>query len=237
MSSRPNGRCDTARLVAVLALLLMATAVWAQDAPLDRLVGPDHLGAPIVWAPDAIGTGLWARRVAQGARVAVVFEAAPPRPSSGLPTAVDLTGLTVRAALDRVVESDPRYAWHQIGDAVVVRPIGAWEDAEHPLQAAAGAEQADDQPLAEAIRQVLRGAPLPPEMAALTARVDRGARVVRTATPGTALARLSALAALGEVFVQVWDPRATTGPIADVASWDGHSYPIHAGQPQQETAP
>jgi hypothetical protein len=47
------------------------------------------------------------------------------------------------------------------------------------------------------------------------------------------LARLSALAATGQLFVQVWDPRLTVGAIADVAAWDGHSYPIQ----QQETAP
>jgi hypothetical protein len=214
----------------VLALLLGTAGATAQEALLDRPVGADHLGPPVVWAPEAIGHGLWARRIAQGARVPVIFEAAPLMPFTGLPTRVDLTGLTVRQALDALVATDPRYAWRQFGRTVVIRPAAAWDDASHPLHRRAGIETDDNQPLAEAVRQVVEGEVIPAEMAALAASIDRGKRVARAADiRQTALVRLSGLAAEGELFLQVRDPRVSQGPFIDVATWNGHSYPIEVG--------
>ena len=45
-------------------------------------------------------------------------------PSGGVANLVriDLTGFTVREALDRLVAEEPRHAWHVLEGAVVVRP-------------------------------------------------------------------------------------------------------------------
>jgi hypothetical protein len=216
-------------LMVSCALMMGPPGAQAQDGPLDRAIGTDHLGVPVVWAPEAIGNGLWARRIAQGARVPVVFEVAPPTPASGLPERVDLSGLTVRAALDALVARDPRYAWQQVGNTIVVRPTAAWADESHPLHRLAGEEAAGEKPLAEAVRQVVGGDASSADMTPLTASVDRGKRVTPTQrSRPTQLARLAELAAEGELFVTVRDPRITPGPHLDVANWDGRSYPVYA---------
>jgi hypothetical protein len=135
----------------------------------------------------------------------------------------------VRAALDALVARDPRYARQQVGETIVVRPTAAWADESHPLHRLAGDEMDEEQPLADAIRQVVTGERPSAERSALAAAVDRGKRVVRKpAQRPTALARLTELAAEGEWFVRVRDPRVTPGVYLDVARWDGRSYPIQS---------
>jgi hypothetical protein len=216
--------------------LVLAAGATAQEV-LERPIGADHLGPAVVWAPEAIATGLWARRVAQGARVAIVFETAAPTPAAGLPERVDLTGLTVREALDALVARAPQYAWRQVGDAIVVRATAAWEDAAHPLHRAAGEEAAGDQPLSAAIRQVV-GAEAPvADLLILAASVDGGKAVTRREGPRpAALDRVAELAAEGEWFVLVRDPRVSPGPYLDVATWDGRSYPLEASAAIREEA-
>jgi hypothetical protein len=46
---------------------------------------------------------------------------------------VNIGGLTVRAALDKIVAADPRYEWRFVDDVVVLRPVEAWKDTQHPL--------------------------------------------------------------------------------------------------------
>ena len=218
----------------IIALFVGVTLapVSAQTQALDRGISADHLGAPVVWAPAAIGQGLWARRVAQGARVAMVFEPAPAVPSNALPTRVDLTGLTVRAALDLLVEMDPRYSWREVAGAIVIRPTAAWDDAEHALNLPS-VDTAPDQPLANAIRQVVGGVAPSEEMAALAAQVDRGQRVTASTETGqSVLSRLSELAVAGELFIQVRDVRQGPGTFVDVSTWDGQSYAILAPEVQ-----
>jgi hypothetical protein len=223
---RPWGR------IGALLVGVSLMTVSAQAQALDRVISADHLGAPVVWAPAAIAQGLWARRVAQGARVAVVFEPAPPRPSDALPTRVDLTGLTVRAALDLLVAMDARYDWREVAGAIVIRPTAAWDDAEHALNLPS-VGPASDQPLADAIRQVVGGAAPSEEMAALAAQVDRGQRVTAsTGTGQSVLTRLSELAVAGELFIQVRDVRQGPGTFVDVSTWDGQSYAILAPEVQ-----
>jgi hypothetical protein len=230
-----HGRRTAAGLGFAVALLLGTATTRAQEAVLDRPIGADHLGVAVVWAPEAIAHGLWARRIAQAARVPVVFEVAAPMPFTGLPERVNLTGLTVREALDALVGRDPRYTWRQVGETVVIRPTPAWDDASHPLHRRAGEEAAGDQPLAEAVRQVVGGDVASPNVASLAAIVDAGKRVGRRPGPRpTALARSSDLAAVGDLFVFVRDPRITRGSYVDVATWDGRSYPIQASASAEE---
>ena len=212
-------------MLMLLVLLGGATASAGQTPVLERVVLGDHLGAPVVWLPDGIGSGLFARRVAQGARVPLVFEALS-TVSAGAPlTRFDLTGLTVRAALDALVTAEPRYEWRLIGDTVVVRPAGAWADRGHPLHGPAGSEVPGEEPLAEALSRVV-GVTQAPDLAALASRVDGGRRVRSTTGALPVLERVAQLAAESDLFIQVTEADASAGAGLDVATWEGQSYRI-----------
>ena len=49
-------------------------------------------------------------------------------PGRRIPEGVELHGRTVREACDLLVRMDPRYEWRQVGQVIVIRPRGAWED-------------------------------------------------------------------------------------------------------------
>jgi hypothetical protein len=57
----------------------------------------------------------------------------PVRRGTKRDTIVNIGGLTVRAALDKIVAADPRYEWRVLDGVVVLRPIDAWKDSQHPL--------------------------------------------------------------------------------------------------------
>jgi hypothetical protein len=46
---------------------------------------------------------------------------------------ISLRGLTAREALDRLVQLDPRYRWVENDGLLIVRPVAAWNDANHFL--------------------------------------------------------------------------------------------------------
>jgi hypothetical protein len=46
---------------------------------------------------------------------------------------VDLRGMTVEAALDKLIEIDPRYQWAVRDGVIVMRPVEAWSDPNSPL--------------------------------------------------------------------------------------------------------
>jgi hypothetical protein len=46
---------------------------------------------------------------------------------------INLQGMTVEAALNKVVEIDPRFAWHERNGVIVMRPVSAWTAADNPL--------------------------------------------------------------------------------------------------------
>jgi hypothetical protein len=224
-------------LVFTAAIMLAgATPVAAQTSLLDRVVGPDQLGPPVVWVPGSIAAGLFTRRIAQGARVPVVFEgiSAAPDPG-GLPERLDLGGLTVRAALDALVTADARYEWRLVSDAIVVRPVGAWGDEGHPLHVPANSEARGEQPYAEAFREAVSGNSIQTsDMGKLAVRVDRSRRARATSGARTALARIAELAAEGNFFVQVTDTRAATGPWLKVSTWEGEGYSIDGIPPADQ---
>src|SRR6266545_521410 len=93
--------------------VLLTTAAMpasAQQAVLDRTLGPDAFGEVVVWVPMAIENGLFAKRIAMAAQVPLVFEGTGlPLMASGTPQRVALTGKTVREALDLLVATDARY--------------------------------------------------------------------------------------------------------------------------------
>ena len=74
-------------------------------------------------------------QIARSAGVLVGFENTPdcpasPRSRSRTAQTGDevLTGLTARAALDRLIELAPAYRWKEMDGVAVVRPIAAWDD-------------------------------------------------------------------------------------------------------------
>ena len=44
-----------------------------------------------------------------------------------------LTGMRLRAALDTIVNLDPRFEWREMNGVIVIRPIVAWVDSTHQL--------------------------------------------------------------------------------------------------------
>jgi hypothetical protein len=63
-------------------------------------------------------------------RAAIGFEGFDEGQSEGIGDSqrIDLTGSTVRDALNRLVLADPRYSWNWIEQVAVVRPVKAWTD-------------------------------------------------------------------------------------------------------------
>jgi hypothetical protein len=176
-----------------------------------------------VWVPDAIDTGLYARRLSQGAKVPLVFEASPsPLRIGELPTRLDLSGKTVRDALSILVELDPRYEWRQADNAIVIRPRAAWQDADNPLEAMAPAETEGS--LADNIRQAMKVERSDAATSLLEAHIHKNARL-RPQQHSSAIAwkRLAQLAATGEVFISVSDS-SEHETMLEVTAWDGHSY-------------
>jgi hypothetical protein len=122
-------------LMPALVAGLVSATVMAQTSVLDRSLEPDVLGEPVLWVPESIHTGLFAQRVAQAARIPIVFEAVADRgqPQNRPLQRVTLTGVTVRDALEMLVAADPRYHWVESDGVIVVRPAAASTDIENPL--------------------------------------------------------------------------------------------------------
>src|SRR5262245_23865072 len=74
----------------------------AQESVLDRRIKADAPGGAVVWLPDGISNGMFAWRIAESARVPLVFEASPLdyRDPATVARQFDLDGLTVREALN-----------------------------------------------------------------------------------------------------------------------------------------
>ena len=73
-------------------------------------------------------------RIFMMGRVPIGFEGvddAPAQPPRG--ARLDMTGATVREALDAVVRTDPRYLWQVMNDVIVVRPVLASADPDNLL--------------------------------------------------------------------------------------------------------
>jgi hypothetical protein len=119
---------DVLALIAV-STMLFAPAVGAQPA-LDRRIGTDEYGAPIVVRriePQLIGA------LSRAAGVPIGIEIAPGASPRRAP--VTLTGLTIRKALGVLSTVDPRYEWREMGDVIVLRTPDAWNHPDHPLHA------------------------------------------------------------------------------------------------------
>jgi hypothetical protein len=73
---------------------------------------------------------------------------------------ISLRGLTEREALDRLVALDPRYHWIESDGIVVVRPLDAWKDPRHFMNATFSGLTLTDQHLGcavNALSAMIRG--------------------------------------------------------------------------------
>jgi hypothetical protein len=131
-------------VVLVVIVCSISAAARAQESALDRQINADAKGAAVVWLPDGMSDGMFAWRVAESARVPLIFEASPPEyrdPTTALER-IDLDGLTVRAALDILVAHDPRYGWEERNGVIVIRPDRLTNDPEDRLnQRVAGVQR------------------------------------------------------------------------------------------------
>jgi hypothetical protein len=111
-------------LVSTAIICTLCSAARAQESNLARVISADAPGAAVVWLPDGISSGMFAWRIAECARVPLIFEASPLeyRDPATVAERVDLAGLTVREALDILVAHDPRYAWEERAGVIVIRP-------------------------------------------------------------------------------------------------------------------
>jgi hypothetical protein len=140
MRARPTA---VARGLAIAMLAVSAVPAIAQrQSPLDvpvegtlTLIEPRMNGECTFW---------WATlaEFAEKVHVRVGFETPPQcRITIGREGArmtsprIAFEGLTPREALDRLLETQPGFAWQDVDGVVVIRPIAAWKQPEHVLQA------------------------------------------------------------------------------------------------------
>jgi hypothetical protein len=111
----------------------------ATDSPLDKV--PERLPSLYLPLPSCAVPAV-AAFIARMIEMPAGIEYAPepcyedgsgfPAPPPQTPT-ITLTGLTARAALDRLVILDPRYRWLVSDGVLVFRPLAAWDDPFHFL--------------------------------------------------------------------------------------------------------
>lgn len=110
-----------------------AAATGQAESPADRTIDG------VLIHTHTVVDALVIDRIARYARVPVGFEALPDDAYRGAPTRLPierqrvLTGLTVREALDWLVELDQRYYWVESRGVIVIRPMLAWGDSKHFL--------------------------------------------------------------------------------------------------------
>ena len=102
----------------------------AIDADVELIVNiAGRLGVPFGFE----AAGALSERVSMPFRTSSPNGARPGKIVSVRPTPLDVRGVTLRQALDAVVAKDRRYSWREVDGVVVVRPVAAWRDPQHPL--------------------------------------------------------------------------------------------------------
>lgn len=140
---RSSSRCA---FVCTVLSLLWPAIVTAQPG-LDRVVGADFFGRPLV-IKTLTATEIGA--LAAAAHVPMGFEAAIPSPQRSWK--IEATGRPLRAVLDAIVAEDPRYEWREEGGIVVLRPSAAWTDRDNVLYRSVGPIRFQDIGTSDALR-------------------------------------------------------------------------------------
>ena len=121
----------------VCAALLCLFSVPARGQPhADAAIIGENIAVGVPLAPCAVPAVV--TRIARAMRVPLGLEPVPElcvaaKPAREQVEELALTGLSVRAALDRLVELDPRYQWLEADGVLVMRPLAAWNDRDHFL--------------------------------------------------------------------------------------------------------
>jgi hypothetical protein len=115
-------------VLALLALQALLVVPAAAQSPLEKVIGPDDVGDPIVIT--AVESQIIGK-LSKAAGAPMGIELAPGAIRNTRPRKV--TGLTVRAALEAITEIDPRYEWREMNGVIVLRTPEAWNRANHPL--------------------------------------------------------------------------------------------------------
>jgi len=90
---------------------------------------------------------------------------------------ITFLGVTVAAALDRPMTFDPRYRWAESDGVIVVRPLEAWADARHFLNATVSDVGFSDQAIsniANLVSQAMHGEPLTLSAVEVPGRTEEG---------------------------------------------------------------
>ena len=119
-----------------LLFLACVSLCHAQESPLDSAVREFHLPSRLTACGIASAFEQLSRDTTALASLergpdcldSVAFPHLDPRAPS-----YDLSGLTMRDVLDRLVLVAPTYSWREQNGRAVVRPVAAWDDA-HDLQ-------------------------------------------------------------------------------------------------------
>jgi hypothetical protein len=101
-------------------------------AVLDRVIGPDRNGLPLVIQATFRCS---VADMAAAVGVPVGIEVAPKQSSRTVAASTHIvaTGRTLREVLDLISALDPDYGWREMDGVVVIRPITAWNDPVNPL--------------------------------------------------------------------------------------------------------
>ena len=99
----------------------------------------------------------------------------PPRPLNA--EEMSFLGLTAEEALDRLIAMDPRYHWVETDGVILVRPLEAWQDQHHFMNATISEFGFTDQNVAAAsvmITDAIRGVPVRPPTIETSLSTEQG---------------------------------------------------------------
>ena len=198
----------------------------ATEPPLERVVGKKVNGEPFILS------GAWdVPELATVTHTAMGLELLPP--PDGPPTSgkVTITGLSLREALTALMAIDPRYEWRELDGVIVVRPVVAWTQPEHPLSRQAGPARLERATVADAANYL--HAMLEPGMT-FTPERDRGVEVRRvTITSADRTPLMTLLNTVARSFGEVcWIYEELNA--RDTAFFGGRSHQISLRSPTGE---
>jgi hypothetical protein len=144
-------------ILSVVVVVMTAASAQADglDAPLSRFRIPQTL------PPCGITTAV--AQLARAARVFIGFERTSDcMGASSFPVldtttdALDLSGISVREALDKMMALAPSYRWSEIDGVAVIRPIASWTDANAPLNFPVRAFTFNEGTVSQVVAKILR---------------------------------------------------------------------------------
>src|SRR5262245_13087023 len=112
--------------IIVLAALTIGLVVVQTDPGLTQ-----PSGTPSELADDALTGALW--RIAVATHTRIGFESIEFVRSAMLKSVPPFPVSSRDAALETALAANPRYQWRAVGDLVLVRPKGAWNNAGDPF--------------------------------------------------------------------------------------------------------